>query len=157
MDELLLDTTYVLPVFGIMVDLEKFQTVFPKILNNYSVTYNPISIIEAKWIVLKLAKADIRQRERILQAYRTGLKALQNDGRLKPTVLTTDFIEEICDRLLLRENLKDYFDRVIYATAAHHNFALLTQDEDLFRIAKASRFIKPKEIVKWADLANKLA
>ena len=52
----LLDTTYFLPLFGIKIKLKDFENIFPKILSNYKVMYNPISFIEAKWIILKLLK-----------------------------------------------------------------------------------------------------
>lgn len=46
MDSLLLDTTYILPIFGIKVKLKDFEKVFPKLLNERSVMYTPISIVD---------------------------------------------------------------------------------------------------------------
>jgi hypothetical protein len=60
MDKILLDTTYFLPLFGIKIKLKNFENVFPKILSNYKVMYNPISFIEAKWIILKLLKEKMK-------------------------------------------------------------------------------------------------
>ena len=48
MDELLLDTTYVLPIFGLNIELRDFEKTFLKLLKSYSVMYNPISLVEAK-------------------------------------------------------------------------------------------------------------
>ena len=45
-----------------------------------------------------------------LQSYRTGLKVLVADGRLKETTLTNDIVESVADELLTKEEVKDYFD-----------------------------------------------
>ena len=56
MDKLVLDTTYLLPIFKIKVKLKYYDSIFPTLTEKYIVLYNPISIIEAKWIVLKLCR-----------------------------------------------------------------------------------------------------
>jgi len=55
-EELVLDTTYLLPIFGIDMRLKGFGELFPRLLASYAVLYNPVSLVEAKWIVLKLVK-----------------------------------------------------------------------------------------------------
>jgi hypothetical protein len=45
-EPLLLDTTYLLPVFGIDVGLAKFEIKFPEILDEYDIRYNPVSLLE---------------------------------------------------------------------------------------------------------------
>lgn len=154
MDELLLDTTYILPIFGLKVELKGFQTTFPRLLNTRPVVYNPVTIVEAKWIVLKLVRKNPASGDALLRAYRSGLRALQSDERLKQTVLTDDAIEEVADRLLTQAKLKDYFDRLIYATSSHLGCTLLTEDGELHKIAMSGRMPKPKRIVRWEELID---
>ncbi len=155
MDELLIDTTYLLPVFGVSTGLENYEQLFPMLLNKYSVLYNPISTVEAKWIILKLARREARG-QRLLTRFREGLKALLSDKRLSQSVLTNHEIEEIADILLVKEEVKDYFDRLIYATAAHHNAILLTEDKKLLRITRQGNLPKPKKALNWSELAKEL-
>ena len=152
MDELLLDTTYLLPVFGLSVDLRQFESRFPQLLHAYSVIYNPVSLVEAKWITLKLIRRHAPNRDSLLQAYRKGLAVLTTDGRLKQTAMTNARIEETADRLLLKGGLKDYFDRVIYATATDRNCLLLTEDEEIHQLAPPGGSSKLKGIVRWDEI-----
>ena len=53
-EPLLLDTTYLLPVFGIDVGLARFETRFPEMLDEDDIRYNPVSLLEAKWMHLRI-------------------------------------------------------------------------------------------------------
>ena len=111
MDKLVLDTTYLLPIFKIKVKLKYYDSIFPTLTEKYIVLYNPISIIEAKWIVLKLCKKNPSKKTVFLKAFREGLKALTHSD-INQTVLTNSTIEETADNLLLKIGIKDYFDRI---------------------------------------------
>ncbi len=155
MDELLLDTTYLLPIFGISAGLRKFEDAFGKLLSSFSVHYNPASLMEAKWIVLRLGRTNSKKRDALLAAYRTGLKVLASDGRLRATPLTTDTVEEVADELLVKEGVKDYFDRVIYGTAADRRCALLTEDEELLKLkGKGEGPPTPSEVLTWKKVLS---
>ena len=156
MAELVLDTTYLLPIFGIGVELEGFETLFPQLLGKYEVLYNPLSVVEAKWISLRLGRDDPSMREGLLAAFTKGLKALLGDERLKQTELTNPEIEETADILLLNAGVRDYFDRMIYATAVNRGASLLTEDEELKELAGAEDVPKPREVLTWSDLRGKL-
>jgi len=156
MAELVLDTTYLLPIFGIGVELEGFKTLFPQLLGKYEVLYNPLSVVEAKWISLRLGRDDPSMRERLLVAFTKGLKALLGDERLKQTELTNPEIEETADILLLNAGVRDYFDRMIYATAVNRGASLLTEDEELKELARVKDVPKPREVLTWSDLRGKL-
>ena len=156
MDEVLLDTTYILPIFGLKVDLKDFETIFPRLLDSLSVTFNPVALVESKWTVLRLARSAPSKKDILLEAYRVGLKTLKGDHRLKQTALTDETIEETADKLLFQEGLKDYFDRLIYSTAAHMNCSLLTEDEELHKIGGSSRFRRPRRVVNWQKLAREV-
>ncbi|MFQ6124577.1 MAG: PIN domain-containing protein [Candidatus Heimdallarchaeota archaeon] len=158
MDEVLLDTTYLLPVFGVNVGLKNFEKLFPTLLNTSHILYTPISIVEAKWVVHQLARKTVAQKEKknILETYRRGLRSLFGDGRLTQTVLTKPEIEEIADQLLVEANIPNYFDRTIYATAVYYNVVLLTEDQELLNITKKKQLPKPKGAITWSDAARSL-
>jgi len=59
---LMLDTTYLLPLFGIDVPLQRYSEIFPKLVTQYEVWYTPLSLVEAKWIILKLVKRETRKK-----------------------------------------------------------------------------------------------
>lgn len=152
MVKLLLDTTYLLPVFGVSVKLKRFDEVFPRLINEYSLLYNPVSIIEAKWLIVSQSRRNPSKREILLKRFRKGLRTLLNDKRISQTDLTNPEIEEIADNLLVRFKIRDYFDRMIYATAVYYNVTLLTEDEELHGLAGKEYAPKPKKILKWNDM-----
>ncbi len=146
-EPLLLDTTYLLPVFGIDVGLARFEIKFPEMLDEYDIRYNPVSLLEAKWISLRIGRhAD---RDKFLARYRSGLGAIMADKRMKQTRLTDGAVELIADRLLADNRLDDYFDRMIYATAAAENSYLLTEDRVLLGLMRAKGEPMPRSIYSW--------
>jgi len=152
---ILLDTSYLLPLFGVSVDLETFNELFPKLLEKFEVLYNPVSLVEGKWIVLKIAFRQPSLKDRLLKAYRLGLKSLLSDDRLKQTELTSPEMEEVAD-VLLEKGVRDYFDRVIYATAVVREATLLTEDRELKRLGEAEAAPKPREIRDWYEVRRLL-
>lgn len=106
-------------------------------------------MIETKWIILGLIRGigDRRIRDLLLREYRSGLDTLCMERGLKRTILTNSIIEEIADRLL-EHGVRDYFDRMIYATACYYNLVLITEDELLHKIYSIVREegLKPASI-----------
>jgi hypothetical protein len=150
--DLLLDTTYLLPAFGVAVRLKGFEERFPKLLERYSVSYNPISLVEAKWIVLKLARERAADRDSLLERYRLGLSVVLEDERLAQSSLTNEAVERVADWLLVESGAKDYFDRTIYATACASDSVLLTEDEELRALKGSKAAPRPSDILAWKDL-----
>jgi PIN domain len=136
MAELLLDTTFLLPLFGIDNRVPGFAEAFPKLLGERSVLYSPLSLVEAKWVALGLGRREPGLREALLGAYRQGLSVLAAESRLAATPLTDPAIEGVADRLL-QKGVKDYFDRMLCATAVSRGCPLCTEDEDLLSLGKA--------------------
>ncbi len=149
MSKILLDTSYILPLFGIDVEIEGLKENFLRVLERYDVYYSPISLIEAKFIALQLLKDGIN----LLDDYRIGLIRISAEDYLKPTPLTTPEIEEIADKLLIDENVKDYFDRMIYATAVVFKLVLITEDRKLTELAK-SYTKRPPKVYSWKTLCQ---
>lgn len=149
-ERLLLDTTYFLPLFGIDVRLAGFENRFPKILDEYEVCYNPVSLLEAKWISLRLGRG--ASRNKFLEAYRSGLATILADKRISQTKLTNATVELAADQLLAVDGVRDYFDRMIYATAAAEETYLLTEDKELLLLGKGERESAPRGIFSWKGL-----
>jgi len=154
MDDLLLDSSYLFPIFGVRLEYRNFETIFPKLTEHYYVKYNPVSLIEAKWYVLKQLKKN-RTHEDLLQSYRRGLASLAQDRTIETTRVTSEKVEELSDALLQQHSVQDYFDRLIYSTAAHIDSILLTEDDvlhNLFKKTTNEDLARPKKILRWKDL-----
>ncbi|WP_457549613.1 PIN domain-containing protein [Archaeoglobus sp.] len=151
MNKILLDTSYLLPLFGIDVELDGLKENFPNVLKKFEVYYSPISLIEVKFIVLRLLKDGIN----LLEDYRIGIDSILAEDLLKPTPPTNSEIEEVADRLLIDKGLKDYFDRMIYATAVVFKLALVTEDRKLTELA-SNCTLKPPVVYSWKNLQSKL-
>ena len=149
-EPLLLDTTYLLPMFGIDVRLAGFESKFPKALVEYEVRYNPISLLEAKWISLRLGRGT--DRKKFLEAYRSGLGAILADKRISQTRFTGGAIELVADRLLTDNGVSDYFDRMIYATAAAEKSHLMTEDKVLLALHHAKEELAPRSTFSWKGI-----
>ncbi len=156
MAKLLLDTTYLLPIFGVSVKLKDYNVLFPRLINKYSILYNPVSLVEAKWIITGLSRRKPSIREVLLNRFREGLRAILGDERFSQTALTNDEVEEIADELLLRYGVNDYFDRIIYATAVHYNIMLLTEDKELHNLLENKDAPKPRGVIRWDDIIKRL-
>lgn len=155
MDELLLDSSYLFPIFGIELEYRNFESLFSNLTEKYALKYNPASLIEAKWYVLRKSKKERGWADALFQSYRRGLLSLQRDKRIESTSLTNERIEELADSLLTKFAIRDYFDRIIYSTAAELQCILLTEDgplHELFRKVENIDLPKPKQMMKWRDL-----
>ncbi len=158
-DKLLLDTTYLLPLMGVSVRLPRFPTVFKNLIQRTLLFYNPLSLVEAKWIVLHYAKtgkgASLKTR---LERYALGLEVLEAyKESLIQTPITSPEVERLADKLLIKASVSDYFDRMIYATAAHLNLPLLTEDDMLRRLSESHGDVShPPFTISWKDMLKTL-
>lgn len=174
---ILLDTTFLLPFFGIDVGLDQFETKFTKIVDKFEVLYNSASLIEAKWIVLGAIKKEKQKekKQKFLDAYVEGLGAIVNPlRRLSPLPdLTSSRIEIVADYILFKYDVNDYFDRLVYASAAVNKAIVLTQDRKLIDIGKqttksstnvleggmdldkTNEKITPLDVISWAELLKR--
>ena len=56
---------------------------------------------------------------------------------------------------MIRAEVADDFNRLIYATAANRDGILLTEDEELARVAQRSDLPAPKRVIRWDDVVRK--
>ena len=73
MSSILLDTTYILPLFGIGVKIADLREKILILAKRYQLMINSLSILEAKWKVLKLAKKN----PNLLDSFSEGLLFLE--------------------------------------------------------------------------------
>jgi hypothetical protein len=89
-------------------------------------------------------------RDRFLARYRSGLGATMTDESMKQTRLSDGAVgEPIADRLLGDNRLNDYFDRMIYATAAAEDSHILTEHKALLGLTGAIGETRPRSIFSW--------
>ncbi len=126
--KILLDSSYLLPLFNIDVDL---SMPLGKLLEEHETMYfNPVSLVEIKWVLYKLVRKNKLSLREARENYINGLKLVLRDKRFRKTPLTTPRIERIADKLH-DMGLNDYFDRIIGATAIALRLELVTDDREL--------------------------
>ncbi len=138
------------------LEYHDYESAFTKLLKRYKVGYNPVSLIEAKWIILRHSKRSPEKRVALLQSYRKRLLSLEKDERVQGTIITSERMEELSDALLTKHNVRDYFDRQIYSCAAELQCILLTEDNTLHDLMKKKSASAPKEALRWKELLNRL-
>lgn len=131
--KVIIDTSYLLPIFGVEV---KTKIKLIDILRSYiEIYYNPISLVEIKWVLYRIVRRGLLPLDEARKSYREGLDVLFRDKRFRQTSLTSSSIEEIADKLE-DLGLRDYFDRLIAATAIAGEYKLITEDKELIKILK---------------------
>jgi hypothetical protein len=136
-NSIFLDTTYLMPLFGLSNDLPGFDEQFLALLKKESITflYSPVSIIEIKWQVIKLGKTSpmVDTHERL---FSRGLTSMKNDPRFQ----VIDFIDASINDVsveLQKLGQNDYFDTIIASSALWYAEVLITEDDPLKKILHA--------------------
>jgi len=121
---ILLDTTYILPLFGIDVKIPGLKERILLMSEKYNLLINSLSILEAKWKVLKLAK----KHPNIIESFSEGLLFLTH----REIFRIIPFYEYDVD-LIATELLKfhsDYFDCSILASAIINADIFITEEKE---------------------------
>lgn len=152
---LLLDTTYVLPLFGIEISLddsfrEEIKQLWKNGVNNYKIYLSSASIIES---VYKLNREyrNLKDSE-ILDRYHTILPTIIRskivkiiDPFLNPVIAETS--------MKIREyGHKDLMDCWIAASAIQINAIFLTEDKELRTLLNKYPKLKINKIIDWKML-----
>ena len=154
-DKILLDTTYLLPLFEIEVDKFSKKDLELLLESNIELFYNPISLIEIKWVLIKIAKQDKKKLEHLREIYNESVDHLLYSGEIKPTILLDGKISHLED-ILYDAGIKDYFDRVIVATAKVLTGKLLTEDKNLTKLLKNVKEFTDLEVLNWQQLIKSI-
>jgi len=155
---IVLDTTYVLPLFGIEIKLipefiEKLDQIWSKGLKNYKIYLPSICLIEVMY--------------KLLSEYRKkpDLKIINRYQLILPTVLNSPikiFNTELSQKGSLiaikirHAGHNDVLDCWIAASAAALNAILLTEDKDLKNILKTVPDTKNLQVWTWKDLIREM-
>ena len=148
MYRVLLDTTYILPAFGIYVDIapkNKIKIILEKCIEK-GVTLNisEISLFEA--YVKTIAVAKKKKLPDLFKKAANGILTVINDTTLNKIGYCELEILEIASNIL--KNHDDPFDAIIFATAIVRDMSLATEDSD------AKKFVPNDKILSWRDLKN---
>ena len=152
---LLLDTTYVLPLFGIDINLddsfrEEIKQLWKKGVKNYNIYLSSASIIES---VYKLNR-EYRNSEdpEILNRYHTVFPTIIRSKNVK---IFDSFLNPVIAETSMKirnYGHKDLMDCWIAASAIGMNAFLLTEDKELKSLLRKYSKLKIKKIIDWKML-----
>lgn len=109
--KVLLDTSYILPVFGVDVDVPDVRKQLLHISRKATLLVNSLSILEAKWIVLKLSKRS----PGILDSFKSGLEFIVMGKGFSVIPFHLPEIDFVATGVYLHH--RDYIDCSILASA----------------------------------------
>ncbi|MHA2278252.1 MAG: PIN domain-containing protein [Candidatus Kariarchaeaceae archaeon] len=156
---LLLDTSFILPVFGVDVSFSKnFRTEVKSLLKHglgkYKLSISSISFIE---VLFKL------NREFRIQ---NDISILKRYSVIVPTITHSSILSIIHSHLIPRiiqisNEIRglghpDLFDCLISATAIENNAAFLTEDKSLIAILKGNEEKLGIRTIRWRDIKESI-
>jgi predicted nucleic acid-binding protein len=138
--KILVDTSFLLPAFGIDVEEEVYKAISH--FRRFDVYYTELEILEAIWKILRIF--DRTKLYRIL----LGLESIKRTYKILE-IPSKAYLEaiEIYDR-----GHKDYIDALLYTTAKHSNIPLLTIDFTFIDFLKKNGYQIKNIIITPAEL-----
>ena len=97
--------------------------------------FNPISLIEIRWVGARLIRQGLFDRNEFMNIYSETVDYLLNSYEISPTVILSKEIV-LYESKLEDTNINDYFDRIIVSTAKIFADILLTEDRELINKLK---------------------
>ena len=153
-NSVMLDTTYVIPLFGIKVNLfedfkEEFRQLWKNGLKRYDVYLPSICLIETMFKLLN----EYRKKEdmSILERYQLILPTVLNSP-IKIFNPEIDIKSSSIASIIRSSGHLDYKDCWIAGSAVSINSILLTEDKELINILKSIPETKKLIIWSWSDL-----
>ena len=129
-----LDTTFLMPLFGLEPDLKNLVKDFDPLwsLLDLEFYYSSFSIMELKYIFIKVAKTS--ENAPVLEKqFSSALNYLKKSSRLKNVPFLEGKLNDTAFELR-RQGHPDIFDRIIVASAIHYSDYFLTQDKPLTKL-----------------------
>lgn len=156
--KLLLDTTFILPLFGFDVGLADFEEFFLAALERYAILVNSLSFLEAKWKALREA----RRNPEVLEAYSDGLRSIVFSEDVTVVPFHDPVVDDLATALIRYHG--DYFDCSIAASALVDANVLLTEDEKIADLVDVGRELAQQhrrahgelEVLSYGELRAKL-
>ncbi len=129
-----LDTTFLMPLFGLEPSIPNLKREFLEILeaNDFTFRFSVVSIIEIKWQVIKLIRLGT-DAEKLEKKFSQALISLKEDERYKPSDLIDSKINDLSFELR-KLGHEDYFDTVIASSALWESEIFITEDNPLKEI-----------------------
>ena len=129
--EVFLDTTYLMPFFGLETSIENLNNQFIEILKQekYKFLFSPIAIIEIKWQLFKLVKSGYDE-ELLETSFSQALSSLEIDKRFSVVNFIDSKINDIAYELR-KIGHNDYFDTIIASSAIWNASIFVTEDKQL--------------------------
>ena len=124
MKKVLLDTTYILPLLGIEIDIPNLREKIISLAKNFKLMLNSLSILEAKWKILKLAKKE----SSVLESFSEGLLFLTKGEVFEIIPFYTYEVDLIATTLYKYH--KDYIDCSILASAYINADTFITEEKN---------------------------
>ncbi|ODS37064.1 hypothetical protein BEH94_11900 [Candidatus Altiarchaeales archaeon WOR_SM1_SCG] len=144
---ILLDTTYILPLYGIDIKIPGFESGFEEILSSSEKPgISSISVLEAKGKLTKFFNT-----KEGLKRYKSGFIAITESLRFK----IFDFVDREIDKNSTKIFLyghRDIFDCIIAATALKHADLLVTEDIPLKKIM--NKLFPDFKVLEWSEFAG---
>ena len=139
-NEILLDTSFLLPILGFETS-RRVMKAFQR-LGSYNLYYNDISVLEALWKIVKIIEGTEEQISRIEE----GIRAIRD------TMKYVFIDEEVLKNAIYMYKLghRDMIDNLLYSIAISRELKLLTVDEDLIKFIEKHNL--PKNIITPEEL-----
>lgn len=141
----MLDTSYILPFFGIGIRIDGFEKQMSVLLSSrYEIRISFASILEAKGKSLR--EAARRRMPQLLERFLIGYEALIEEGRIiVEEIDLRKYNQEINEAYL--KGLDDLFDCIVLATALKTSNILVTEDEEIKKVA--SKLSSKLRVMDW--------
>ncbi|MHA1359123.1 MAG: PIN domain-containing protein [Candidatus Helarchaeota archaeon] len=147
MTKFVFDSSYLIPFFGIEINIRNFKEGMEKIEKNHHIyLINICSFIEIKWIIFHFIKKLPDKKEDFLNAYQEGLIFFIKSNQFELVSYLNLEIDAMSNKVR-DAGILDYFDALIYATAKVQDAILITEDRLLHEIS-SQKLIKNK-VLNW--------
>jgi predicted nucleic acid-binding protein len=155
MVDLILDTSYILPLFGIKIKIsdtfdDELRRFWKNGLEGYKIFFSSMSLIE----VIYLLNGEFRNipNIEILERYPMVLPSVVNSSvvTMVDSIYDTE-ISKIANEIRMHGH-KDVLDCYIAATAIERNGIFVSRDRDLKEVIQSMDKYKGQKIIKWNDV-----
>ncbi len=156
-----LDTSFLIPFFGMEINIKNLETDFEKILINKDCIfgYSDVSLIEIRFLIERAIKKGAP--EELRDEYTGGMNALIQNDRFQNFSLTNTKIFDLEMGFLINYQVRDFFDRIIMATSFLNSKYLVTMDKQINSVMKIfnkrsddkSQFV---EVISWSQMMEQL-
>ncbi|MHA1607367.1 MAG: PIN domain-containing protein [Candidatus Freyarchaeota archaeon] len=143
----LLDTSFLLPVFGVNVDIPNIRVQLLSLSRKADLLVNSLSVLEAKWIILKLS----RKEPDLLKAFGDGLNLLVRGKQFEIIPFYLPEVDAVATAIYNYH--RDYIDCSILASAYVEANTLVTLEKK--KMEELAGLIHP-ELSVYRKISSKL-